>query len=39
MGLGATTGQDVIVRATGPDAAQAVEAIITILAQASPVGG
>lgn len=39
MGLGATSGQQVIVRATGPDATQAVAAIIGILAQATPVGG
>ncbi len=39
MGLGATSGKQVIVRATGPDAAQAVAAIVGILAQATPVGG
>jgi phosphocarrier protein HPr len=38
MGLGATSGQQVTVRATGPDAEDAVAAIIGILAQASPVG-
>jgi phosphocarrier protein HPr len=39
MGLGATSGQQVTVCATGPDAAQAVAAILGILAEASPVGG
>jgi phosphotransferase system HPr (HPr) family protein len=39
MGLGATSGKQVVVRATGPHAAQAVGAIIGILAQATPVGG
>lgn len=39
MGLGATTGKQVVVRATGPDASEAVAAIIGILAQATPVGG
>jgi len=39
MALGATSGQQVIVRATGPDSAQAVATIIGILAQATPVGG
>ncbi len=39
MGLGATTGQQVVVRATGPDASDAVATIIGILAQATPVGG
>ena len=39
MGLGATSGQQVIVRATGPDAARAVETLIGILAAATPVGG
>jgi phosphocarrier protein HPr len=38
MGLGATTGQQVVVRATSPDASEAVAAIIGILAQATPVG-
>jgi phosphotransferase system HPr (HPr) family protein len=38
MGLGATSGQQVIVRATGPDAPQAVETLIGILAEATPVG-
>ncbi len=39
MGLGATSGQEVVVRATGPDADQAVAALIGILAEATPVGG
>lgn len=39
MGRGATSGKQVIVRATGSDAAQAVAAIVGILAQATPVGG
>ncbi len=39
MALGATNGQQVVVRATGPDADQAVAAIIGILAAATPVGG
>jgi phosphocarrier protein HPr len=39
MGLGATAGQQVIVRATGPDAHTAVDTLIGILAQATPVGG
>jgi phosphocarrier protein HPr len=39
MGLGATTGKQVVVRATGPDASEAVAAIIGILGQATPVGG
>ena len=39
MGLGATAGQRVVVRATGPDASAAVAAVIGILAQATPVGG
>jgi phosphotransferase system HPr-like phosphotransfer protein len=38
MALGATSGQQVIVRATGPDAPQAVETLIGILAEATPVG-
>jgi phosphocarrier protein HPr len=38
MGLGATCGQQVTVHATGPDAAEAVTAILGILAEASPVG-
>ncbi|HEY2639407.1 MAG TPA: HPr family phosphocarrier protein [Streptosporangiaceae bacterium] len=38
MGIGATSGQLVTVRATGPDAEQAVAAIIEILAAATSVG-
>jgi phosphocarrier protein HPr len=38
MGLGATSGQRVVVRATGPDASEAVAALIGILAAATPVG-
>jgi phosphocarrier protein HPr len=39
MGLGASSGQQVTVRATGPDAQQAVDRIIGILAEATKVGG
>ena len=39
MGLGATTGQQVTAAATGPDAEQAVAAVIAILADATAVGG
>jgi phosphocarrier protein HPr len=39
MGLGATSGQQVTVRATGPDAREALAAVLGILAKASPVGG
>jgi phosphotransferase system HPr (HPr) family protein len=39
MGIGATSGQQVIVRATGDDADEAVSAIVEILNQATPVGG
>jgi phosphocarrier protein HPr len=39
MGLGATSGQPVRVAAAGPDAAEAVAALITILAEATKVGG
>jgi phosphotransferase system HPr-like phosphotransfer protein len=39
MGLGASSGQQVTVRATGPDAREAVEAMIGILAEATKVGG
>jgi phosphocarrier protein HPr len=39
MGLGATRGQEITVRAAGPDAAEAVTAMIGILAGATPVGG
>ena len=38
MGLGATSGQDVTVTAEGPDAQEAVAAIIAILAEATRVG-
>lgn len=38
MGLGATTGQHVTASAQGPDAREAVGAVIAILAQASQVG-
>jgi phosphotransferase system HPr (HPr) family protein len=38
MGLGATTGQHVTVSATGPDASQAVEAVVAVLAEATRVG-
>ena len=38
MGIGATSGQVVTVRATGPDAEQAVAAITEILADATKVG-
>ena len=39
MGLGATSGQQVTVSAEGPDAAEAVAALITILGDATRVGG
>ena len=39
MGLGATSGQQVTVTATGPDAEQAVAAVVAILAGATRVGG
>ena len=39
MGLGATSGQQVTATATGPDAGQAVAAVIAILADATKVGG
>jgi phosphotransferase system HPr (HPr) family protein len=39
MGLGATSGQQVTVSADGPDAAEAVTALITILGDATRVGG
>jgi phosphocarrier protein HPr len=39
MGLGATSGQRVMVRATGPDARDAVAAMVEILNQATRVGG
>jgi phosphocarrier protein HPr len=38
MGIGATTGQQVTVHATGPDSAEAVAAVIAILATATQVG-
>lgn len=38
MGIGATSGQPVTVRATGPDAEEAVAAITEILAGATKVG-
>jgi phosphotransferase system HPr (HPr) family protein len=38
MGLGATSGQHVTVSATGPDAGQAVEAVIAVLTEATRVG-
>jgi phosphocarrier protein HPr len=38
MGIGATSGQVVTVRATGPDASEAVAAITEILAEATKVG-
>jgi len=39
MGLGATSGQHVMVSAAGPDAAEAVAVLVTILAEATKVGG
>ncbi|HZR53487.1 MAG TPA: HPr family phosphocarrier protein [Streptosporangiaceae bacterium] len=39
MGLGATSGQQVVVTAAGPDAAAAVDALISILGEATKVGG
>ena len=39
MGLGATSGQQVTVSADGPDAAEAVAALIAILGDATLVGG
>jgi phosphocarrier protein HPr len=38
MGIGATSGQQVTVRASGPDAAEAVAAITQILLEATTVG-
>jgi phosphotransferase system HPr-like phosphotransfer protein len=38
MGLGAATGQQVTVCAAGPDAQEAVAAMIGILAEATAVG-
>lgn len=39
MGLGATSGQHVTVAASGPDAEEAVAALIAVLKEATPVGG
>jgi phosphocarrier protein HPr len=39
MGLGATSGQHVTVSAAGPDAQEAVAVLITILGEATRVGG
>ena len=39
MGLGATSGQQVTVSADGPDAAEAVAALIAIIGDATRVGG
>ncbi|HXP56188.1 MAG TPA: HPr family phosphocarrier protein [Streptosporangiaceae bacterium] len=39
MGLGATSGQNVTASAVGPDAEQAVAAVVAILADATKVGG
>lgn len=39
MGLGATSGQHVTVAAAGPDATEAVEAVVAILREATKVGG
>jgi phosphotransferase system HPr (HPr) family protein len=39
MGLGATSGQQVTATAEGPDAEQAVAAVIAVLADATKVGG
>ena len=39
MGLGATRGQRLTVKASGPDEREAVAALITILGQATKVGG
>jgi phosphocarrier protein HPr len=38
MGMGATSGQAVTVRASGPDAAEAVAALTEILVEATKVG-
>ena len=38
MGLGATSGRPITVAAEGPDAEEAVAAILTILAEATRVG-
>jgi phosphocarrier protein HPr len=39
MGLGATSGQHLTVSAAGPDAREAVAALIAILSEATRVGG
>lgn len=39
MGLGATSGQHLTVMASGPDAREAVAALIAILSEATKVGG
>ena len=39
MGLGATSGQHLTVVASGPDAREAVDALIAILSEATKVGG
>jgi phosphocarrier protein HPr len=39
MGLGATSGQHVTVSAAGPDAQEAVTALVAILSEATKVGG
>jgi phosphotransferase system HPr (HPr) family protein len=39
MGLGATSGQQVTVSADGPDAEEAVAALIAIIGEATRVGG
>jgi phosphocarrier protein HPr len=39
MGLGATSGQHITVSAAGPDAREAVAALIAILGEATKVGG
>jgi phosphotransferase system HPr (HPr) family protein len=39
MGLGATSGQHLTVSAAGPDAEEAVTALIAILSEATKVGG
>jgi len=39
MGLGATSGQQVTVSADGPDADEAVAALIAVLGEATRVGG
>lgn len=39
MGLGATSGQHLTVSAVGPDAREAVAALIAILSEATKVGG